>query len=124
MGKTFEALAVIKYFELLNKNVLVICPKKLSNNWTIYQKKKNSTLNPFPQDRFDYSVLYHTDIGRSGIAGADGIDLENFAWGNFDLVVIDESHNFRTNPVEKEMEDGTIRMNRVKWLLEKLLRKV
>ncbi len=122
LGKTFEALAVIKYFELLNKNVLVICPKKLSNNWTIYQKKKSSTLNPFPQDRFDYTVLYHTDLGRTGIAGADGIDLENFAWGNFDLVVIDESHNFRTNSVEKELEDGTKRMNRVKWLLEKIIK--
>lgn len=122
LGKTYEALAVIKYFELLNKNVLVLCPKKLSNNWTIYQRKKNSTLNPFINDRFDYTVLYHTDLGRETFSSADGIDLSNFAWGNFDLVVIDESHNFRSNPSEKEKEDGSVKMNRVKWLMERIIK--
>lgn len=122
LGKTYEALAVIKYFERLNKNILVLCPKKLVNNWTIYQRKKNSTLNPFDKDKFDYTVLFHTDMGREGISAADGIDLENFAWGNYDLVVIDESHNFRGNPSEKELEDGSFKMNRVKWLLERIIK--
>ncbi|HMU59724.1 MAG TPA: helicase-related protein [Chitinophagaceae bacterium] len=122
LGKTYEALAIIKYFELLNKNVLVLCPKKLSNNWTVYQRRKNSTLNPFEKDKFDYTVLFHTDMGREGVSAADGLDLSNFSWGNYDLVVIDESHNFRGNPSEKELEDGSTKMNRVKWLLEKIIK--
>jgi len=96
LGKTFEALAVIRYFELLNSRVLVLCPKKLSANWTIYQASQNNSLNPFTRDRFNYTVLYHTDLGRiTGKSDANGIDLENYNWGAYDLVVIDESHNFR-----------------------------
>ncbi len=123
LGKTFEALAVIKYFELLNQRVLVVCPKKLSGNWTIYQATQNHSLNPFPQDRFAYTVLYHTDMGRlSGTSDANGVDLESFNWGAYDLVVIDESHNFRGNPIEKAREDGTTTMNRAMWLLEKVIK--
>ncbi|MGK5092034.1 helicase-related protein [Deltaproteobacteria bacterium TL4] len=123
LGKTFEALAVIKYFELLNARVLVICPRKLTGNWTIYQASQNHSLNPFKKDRFNYSVLYHTDMGRvSGYSDANGIDLQNFNWGAYDLVVIDESHNFRGNPLEKKGEDGTIKMNRAKWLMEKVIK--
>ncbi len=123
LGKTFEALAVIKYFELLNYRVLVLCPKKLSNNWTIYQASQNNILNPFKKDKFNYTVLYHTDLGReTGRTQANGIDLENFNWGAYDLVVIDESHNFRSNPMEKRKDDGTIKMNRAKWLMEKIIR--
>ncbi|MDD5709906.1 MAG: helicase-related protein [Candidatus Marinimicrobia bacterium] len=123
LGKTFEALAVIKYFELLNGRVLVVCPKKLSGNWTVYQASQNHALNPFKKDRFNYTVLYHTDMGReSGRSDANGIDLENFNWGAYDLVVIDESHNFRGNPMERVKEDGSIRMNRAKWLMEKVVK--
>jgi superfamily II DNA or RNA helicase len=123
LGKTYEALAVIKYFELLNQRVLVVCPKKLSGNWTIYQANQNHTLNPFKRDRFSYSVLYHTDMGReSGISGANSIDLANFNWGAYDLVVIDESHNFRGNPTEHVKEDGTHIWNRAKWLMEKVIK--
>ena len=123
LGKTFEALAVIKYFELLNGRVLVVCPKKLSGNWTVYQASQNHALNPFKKDRFNYSVLYHTDMGReSGRSDANGIDLENFNWGAYDLVVIDESHNFRGNPIEKVKDDGSIKMNRAKWLMEKVVK--
>jgi superfamily II DNA or RNA helicase len=123
LGKTYEALAVIKYFELLNSRVLVLCPKKLSGNWTIYQAGQNHALNPFTRDRFNYTVLYHTDMGRvSGKSDANGIELENFNWGNCDLVVIDESHNFRGNPLEKTKDDGTTRMNRAKWLMEKIVK--
>jgi len=123
LGKTFEALAVIKYFELLNNRVLVICPKKLTGNWTIYQASQNHALNPFKKDRFNYTVLYHTDMAReSGRSGANGIDLENFNWGAYDLVVIDESHNFRGNPLEKVKQDGGIKMNRAKWLMEKVIK--
>ncbi len=123
LGKTFEALAVIRYFELLNYRVLVLCPKKLSANWTIYQSSQNNSLNPFTKDRFNYSVLYHTDLGReSGKSDANGIDLENFNWGAYDLIVIDESHNFRGNPMDKTRHNGDTRMNRAKWLMEKIIK--
>ena len=123
LGKTYEALAVIKYFELLNARVLVLCPKRLSRNWTIYQAVQNNALNPFSKDRFNYTVLYHTDMGRvSGKSDANSIELENFNWGAYDLVVIDESHNFKGNPREKTKEDGTIQMNRAKWLMEKIIK--
>ena len=94
LGKTYTALAVIKYFELRNEKVLVLCPKKLRRNWTIY--RPTSTLCPFPQDRFNYHVLSHTDLSRQS-GEADGHDLGNFNWAAYDLVVIDESHNFRNN---------------------------
>jgi ERCC4-related helicase len=123
LGKTYEALAVIKYFELLNNRVLVICPKKLTGNWTIYQASQNHALNPFKKDRFNYTVLYHTDMAReSGRSGANAIDLENFNWGAYDLVVIDESHHFRGNPVEKVKNEGNMKMNRAKWLMEKVIK--
>ena len=123
LGKTYEALAVIKYFELLNARVLVVVPKKLTGNWTIYQASQNNLLNPFKRDRFNYTVLYHTDMAReTGYSGANSIDLEHFNWGAYDLVVIDESHNFRGNPMEKENDDGTIKMNRAKWLMEKIIK--
>lgn len=96
LGKTFEALAVIKYFELRNDKVLVLCPKKLRENWTVYQAQNNSELNQFLGDRFGYTVLSHTDLSRHGGRSGD-IDLEAVNWGNYDLVVIDESHNFRNN---------------------------
>ncbi|WP_282788113.1 helicase-related protein [Flavobacterium croceum] len=123
LGKTFEALAVIQYFTLLNKNILVICPKKLSENWTVYQTKKSNALSPFKRDKFDYAILYHTDLGRkNGISKADGINLDTIKWGNYHLVVIDESHNFKGNPLEKTKDDGEVIWNRPKWLLEKILK--
>lgn len=123
LGKTYEALAIIKYFELLNYRVLVIVPKKLSSNWTVYQAAQSNRMNPFPDDRFGYSLVFHTDLGRvSGTSSANAINLENFNWGAYDLVVIDESHNFRGNPSEREREDGSIALNRVAWLLQKVVR--
>ena len=113
---------LIKYFELLNYRVLVLCPKKLSNNWTIYQASQGSSLNPLTKDRLNYTVLYHTDLGRiSGKSDANGIDLESFNWGTYDMVVIDESHNFRGNPMEKICDDGTVKMNRAQWLMEEII---
>lgn len=92
LGKTFTALAVMKYYELKNKSVLVLCPKKLSENWNTFREPYYN--NPVLKDRFNYTVLYHTDLGReNGIS--NGKNLENIMWSNFDLVVIDESHNFR-----------------------------
>ncbi len=122
LGKTFEALAIIKYYELLNERVLVLCPKKLKDNWTIYQAHNVSTLNPFLKDRFGYSVLCHTDLSRtSGFSG--DIDLSNIQWGVFDLVVIDESHNFRNNIKGKRDEDGkVIRHSRYERLMEDILK--
>lgn len=92
LGKTFEALAVIKYYELRNDRVLVLCPKKLRDNWTVYTV--NDKRNLLSKDRFNYDILNHTDLTR--IRGRSGeINLETLNWGNYDLVVIDESHNFR-----------------------------
>ena len=107
LGKTFEALAVIKYFELKNDKVLVLCPKKLKENWTVYQAHINSQLNPFLGDRFGYTVLAHTDLSREA-GDADGINLAAFNWGNFNLVVIDESHNFRNNTPGKRDDEGVL----------------
>ena len=92
LGKTFTALAVVKYYENRNKSVLVLCPKKLSNNWNTY--KDNYVNNPIASDRLRYDVLYHTDLNRNK-GRSNGLDLDRLNWGNYDLVVIDESHNFR-----------------------------
>ncbi len=92
LGKTFTALAVIKYYENRNKTVLVLCPKKLSENWNTY--KDNYINNPIASDRLNYDVLFHTDLSRNS-GTSNGLDLERLKWGNYDLVVIDESHNFR-----------------------------
>ena len=98
LGKTFEALAIIKYYELRNDRVLVLCPKKLRNNWTGF--RQNSTTNILAEDRFNYDVLNHTDLSREKGKSGD-IDLATINWGNYDLVVIDESHNFRNNEAIK-----------------------
>lgn len=123
LGKTFEALAIIKYFELRNHKVLVLCPKKLRENWTIYQAQNNSELNLFLNDRFGYTVLCHTDLSRDRGKSGD-IDLSILNWGNYDLVVIDESHNFRNNLKGKRDEDGNIiRMSRYERLMEDIIKK-
>lgn len=122
LGKTFEALAVIKYYELRNHKVLVLCPKKLRENWTIYQAQNNSELNPFLNDRFGYTVLCHTDLSRDGGKSGD-IDLAVVNWGNYDLVVIDESHNFRNNLRGRRDEEGNvIRRSRYERLLEDIIK--
>ncbi len=92
LGKTFTALAVVKYYENRNKSVLVLCPKKLAENWNTY--KGNYVNNPLASDRLRYDVLFHTDLSRKG-GTSNGIELDRLNWGNYDLVVIDESHNFR-----------------------------
>ena len=107
LGKTYSALAVIRYFELKNRSVLVLCPKKLRENWTVYLAQNNSELNPFLNDRFRYTVLSHTDLSRE-TGMVDGVDLSSLNWGNYDLVVIDESHNFRNSSRGKRDEDGNI----------------
>lgn len=120
LGKTFEALAVIKYFELKNERALVLCPKKLRENWTVY--RHNDALNPFIGDRFRYDVLSHTDLSRDSGKSGD-LDLATFNWGNFDLVVIDESHNFRNNTPGKRDEDGNlIRKSRYQRLMDDIIK--
>jgi len=101
LGKTFTALAVIKYYELRNKSVLVLCPKKLADNWLTYNQ--NLKTNLFARDRFSYDVLCHTDLSRTRGTSL-GMPLERVNWGNYDLVVIDESHNFRNNDAYKDKE--------------------
>ncbi len=118
LGKTFEALAVIKYFELRNERVLVLCPKKLRDNWTVY--RENDTRNILEGDRFGYTVLSHTDLSRkSGFVG--GINLETHNWGNYGLVVIDESHNFRNNASGNRDEEGNLRPSRYQRLMREIL---
>lgn len=116
LGKTFTALAVIKYYEDRNKSILVLCPKKLSENWNTY--KQNYRNNPLAEDRLRYDVLYHTDLSRS-FGQTNGIDLARLNWGNYDLVVIDESHNFR-NGGEVTGEEG--KENRYLKLMNKVIR--
>ena len=121
LGKTFEALAIIKYYELRNNRVLVLCPKKVRENWTIYQAQNNSELNPFIRDRFSFTVLSHTDLSRESGKSGD-IDLATINWGNYDLVVIDESHNFRNNTKGRRDEDGNlIRMSRYERLMTEII---
>ena len=112
LGKTFTALSVIKYYENRNKSVLVLCPKKLGNNWTMY--KSNYLNNPLVGDRLRYDVLYHTDLSRD-TGSTNGIDLSLINWSNYDLVVIDESHNFRNGgDINNDKENRYLRlMNRV-----------
>ncbi len=122
LGKTYEALAIIKYFELLNDKVLVLCPKKLRENWTVYQAHNNSPLNPFVNDRFSYTVLSHTDLSRDCGRSGD-IDLATINWGNYDLVVIDESHNFRNNTRGKRDEEGNVvRKSRYERLMDDIIK--
>lgn len=116
LGKTFTALAVIKYYENRNKSVLVLCPKKLANNWNTY--KDNYVNNPIAADRLRYDVLYHTDLSRNH-GSSNGLDLDRLNWGNYDLVVIDESHNFRNGG--KSGGDSE-KENRYLRLLNKVIR--
>lgn len=118
LGKTFTALAVIKYYENRNKSVLVLCPKKLSNNWNTY--KDNYVNNPIAADRLRYDVLYHTDLNRNH-GTSNGLDLDRLNWGNYDLVVIDESHNFRNGgKISGEYDE---KENRYLKLLNKVIRR-
>lgn len=122
LGKTYEALAVIKYFEQRNARVLVLCPKKLRENWTVYQAQNNSPLNPFLRDRFSYTVLSHTDLSRTSGRSGD-VDLASIHWGNYDLVVIDESHTFRNATAGTRTADGTtIRKSRYERLMDDIIR--
>ena len=115
LGKTFTTLAVVKYYENRNKSVLVLCPKKLAENWNTY--KGNYVNNPIAADRLRYDVLFHTDLSRTG-GISNGIDLDRLNWGNYDLVVIDESHNFRNGAGTH----ANTTENRYVKLMEKVIR--
>ena len=118
LGKTYTALGVIKWYEKHNKNVLVLCPKKLRENWTDYLAINNSELNPLRDDRFGYTVLSHTDLSREKGRVGD-IDLSKIEWGNYDLVVIDESHNFRN---ASRNRSGSGRKTRYERLMEDIVK--
>ncbi|MGD6730901.1 MAG: helicase-related protein [Pleomorphochaeta sp.] len=118
LGKTYTALSVIKYYENRNKSVLVLCPKKLKDNWNTY--KDNYLNNPIAKDRLGYDVLFHTDLNRTR-GDSNGLDLSRINWGNYDLVVIDESHNFR-NGGKVSGEDNE-KENRYLKLLNQVIRK-
>ena len=125
LGKTFTALSVIKYYENRNKSVLVLCPKKLNENWQTF--RNNYDTNPVAADRLRYDVLFHTDLTRDH-GESNGINLERLNWGNYDLIVIDESHNFRNggNVDEEELlsesEKSGIRENRYQRLMSRVIR--
>ena len=118
LGKTFSALGVIKYFESRNQRVLVLCPKRLSDNWNTF--KGNYKNNPLADDRLNYDVLYHTDLGRER-GNSNGIDLSLISWGNYDLVVIDESHNFRNGEHSTHRNDENYE-NRYQKLIRKVIK--
>ena len=115
LGKTFTALAVVKYYENRNRSVLVLCPKKLAENWNTY--KDNYVNNPIAADRLNYDVLFHTDLSRNG-GMSNGLNLSRLNWGNYDLIVIDESHNFR-NGIGTH---SNTQENRYQRLMEKVIR--
>ena len=115
LGKTFTALAVVKYYENRNKSVLVLCPKKLAENWNTY--KDNYVNNPIAADRLNYDVMFHTDLSRNG-GMSNGLDLSRINWGNYDLIIIDESHNFR-NGIGTH---SNTQENRYQKLMEKVIR--
>ena len=119
LGKTYEALAVIKYFEDSNSRVLVLCPKKLRENWTIW--RDNDERNNLADDGFGYDVLSHTDLNRGGGKVGD-LNLGTIKWGNYGLVVIDESHNFRSSKGGKENEAGEYRMSRYEFLMQRIIK--
>lgn len=119
LGKTFTALAVIKYYENRNKSVLVLCPKKLANNWNTY--RDNYKNNPIAADRLRYDVLFHTDLNRKS-GTSNGLDLDRLNWSNYDLVVIDESHNFRNGGKIVENPDEDEKENRYVTLMKKVIR--
>lgn len=116
LGKTFTSLAVVKYYENRNKTVLVLCPKKLAENWNTY--KDNYINNPIASDRLNYDVLFHTDLSRTQ-GTSNGLDLDRLNWGNYDLVVIDESHNFRNGG---EISGDENKENRYLRLMNKVIR--
>lgn len=123
LGKTFTALAVIKYYENRNKSVLVLCPKKLNENWQTF--RANYKNNPIAADRLRYDILFHSDLSRDrGVS--NGLDLEHINWGNYDLIVIDESHNFRNggNVDDSEIidEDSDKKENRYQRLMNRVIR--
>ena len=120
LGKTFTALSVIKYYENRNKSVLVLCPKKLHQNWVTY--RSNYLNNPLVADRLRYDILYHTDLSRQS-GQSNGLDLEHINWSNYDLVVIDESHNFRNGgKVTTDENNENPRENRYLQLMNKVIR--
>lgn len=119
LGKTFTALSVIKYYENRNKSVLVLCPKKLQDNWQTF--KHNYANNPVAKDRLNYDVLFHTDLSREqGHSGE--VDLSRINWGNYDLLVIDESHNFRNGDLVTTDDDDIEHFNRYHLLMDKVLK--
>ena len=120
LGKTFTALSVIKYYEGRNKNVLVLCPKKLSENWMTY--RSNLINNPLASDRLRYDVAYHTDLSRNSGDTVMGLPIERINWGNYDLVVIDESHNFRNG--NGTNSHGGEKENRYMRLMNRIIRKL
>ena len=121
LGKTYTALAVIKFFELRNERVLVLCPKKLRENWNLYPAYNAQDNNEFLDDKFTYTVLSHTDLSRyTGESGS--IKLENFNWSSFDLIVIDESHNFRNDSKQRVDSEGNPRHTRYSRLLEDVIK--
>lgn len=118
LGKTFTALAVIKYYESRNRNVLVLCPKKLKDNWLTY--RSNLVNNPIAGDKLRYDVLYHTDLSRTRGMSDTGLPIGQINWGNYDLVVIDESHNFRNGgDTASKNED---KENRYQKLMERVIK--
>lgn len=120
LGKTFTALAVIKYYEGRNKNVLVLCPKKLSENWMTY--RGNLINNPLAADRLRYDILYHTDLSRDSGSTVIGLPIDRINWGNYDLVVIDESHNFRNGTGAGTHKLGDDKENRYMRLMNRVIK--
>ena len=92
LGKTFSALAVIKYFQTQNYLTVLLCPKKLEQNWTQYLRRTGSR---FEKDEFDYIVRFHTDMQGDRLDHYNDAKLNYLQTRKKILIVIDESHNLR-----------------------------
>lgn len=118
LGKTFEALAVIKYFEIAMDRVLVLTPAKLYDNWNSF---RGDYKDSFLHESFNYRIMFHTDLSRYKGMSRSGQDLKKFDWGLYDLVVIDESHNFR-NRNDRYDENDQLVMTRYARLMQDVIK--
>lgn len=109
LGKTWTALAVMKFYQLQGREVILICPKKLQYNWRIYQKNQNSK---FEKDQFEYFLRFHTDLSDDLMDKYHDRADKMFLNEKPKLFVIDESHNLRNN-----------KSKRYKFLVDQILSK-
>jgi len=109
LGKTWSALAVMKFFQMQGREVILLCPKKLENNWRRYKEDQASK---FEVDKLKFFMRFHTDMNNSRLESYNDRADKFFRDDKPKLIVIDESHNLRNH-----------KANRYKFLVEQILQK-